>query len=95
MTKEQKLMNRPVEEETTVLMEDLVNFDQFIGLMELWRWDGITASSIVLLLEDVAGFDQAELINLVFSKMKRPVDPNATFSIHLDYVYINYDFKVS
>lgn len=94
MTKEQKLMNRPVEEETTVLMEDLVNFDQFIGLMELWRWDGITASSIVLLQEDVVDFNQEDLIKFVFSKMKMPIDPHATFRIHLDYVYINFDFKV-
>lgn len=95
MTKEEKLMKRPVDDETTVLMEDLVNFDQFIGLMELWRWDGITASSVVLLQEDVAHLDQAELINFVFSKMKMPVDPHATFRIHLEYVYINFDFKVS
>jgi hypothetical protein len=94
MTKEQKLLNRPVDKDTEVILEDLVSFDQFPGLMELWKWDNITASSIILLQEDVKGMKENEIINFVFEKMKQPVDPQTTFKISGDYVYINFGFKV-
>lgn len=49
------LMNRPIEEDTVIQMEHIVNFPalEMKALMELWTWDGITGSSVIFLATDV------------------------------------------
>ena len=94
--KAKKLLNRPIEPETTILMENIVEFKTWDieVLMELWFWDGITASSFVFLKEDIGNLSDIELIN----KIKLDFDSidlsDATIKASGDYVYVNYGFKV-
>lgn len=90
LMKKEKLLRRPVESDTQILMQDLIDFGRCIGLMELWIWEGITASSVIFLLEDVAGLSKDEQIDLAFGKTPR--DPKTTYQVNGDYVYINYGF---
>ena len=94
MTDLKRLLNRPVEKDTRILMEDLVDFGEFQGLMELWVWDGITGSTIILLEYDVSRFSNEDLLGLLFDRMKQPKDPQTTLSRTGEFVYVNYGFKV-
>lgn len=90
--KEEKLRARPVESDTKVLIEKIVNFGEFTALYEKWLWDGITASSIICLEEDVKDWGQEKLVAFIFEKMQLPVDPQATYSVSNGYVYVNFGF---
>lgn len=93
MNKKEKLLARPIESDTLVLNSSLVMFKEFMGLMELWSWDGITGQSIVLLTEDYQRYEPGTLLTDLFHQMKLPVDPSATVKMLGDYVFINFDFS--
>jgi hypothetical protein len=94
MTKEERLLKRPRDENTRILAEHIVDFGAFKGLMELWQWGGICATSIILLNEDVRGQDREALIASLFHALGTPVDPQVTFQHSDDYLYVNFAFKV-
>jgi len=90
--KEKKLLERPVESDTKILVKKLVNFGEFQALYEKWVWDGISASSIVCLEEDVASMSKEDLIKFIFEKMQLPVDKQTTHSVSGGYVFVNFGF---
>lgn len=92
--KKEKLLKRNIEPETRILMEDLVDFDGCVALMELWSYEGITASSIVFLEEDLEAKSDKEVVKYVFEKLKQPVDEQTTITRSDGYVYVNYGFVV-
>ena len=93
MNKKEKLLARPVESDTQILNSSLVLFKEFMGLMELWHWEGVTAQSIVLLTEDYKRYPPKAMLAELFSQMKLPLDPKATVNEVGDYVFINFDFS--
>lgn len=94
--KARKLLSRPVEADTTLLLENIVEFKKWKieALMELWSWDGITASSIVLLSEDCHGLDDDSLIKKIKEDFKSFDDSSYTISRKEDYIYINFGFLI-
>lgn len=91
--KEQKLLARPVEDDTTILAKMIVDFGDFKGLFEKWTWDGVSASSLVFLSEDVVSMDSKALIQYVFGKMQLPVDPQTTYSSRDGFTFVNFGFE--
>ena len=92
--KRKKLLERPKEEDTNILLENLVEFGDFPALMELWSLDGITASTVIFLKEDVNELKKDEIIDLVFSKIKQEKDPQTTYKEEGEYIFVNFGFKV-
>ena len=90
--KSKKLMDRPVEEDTKIIVEKLVNFGEFTALYEKWYWEGVTASSIICLEEDARKFGEEKLVEYIFKMMQLPVDPQYTYSTKNGYVYVNFGF---
>jgi len=92
--KRKMLLKRPKEEDTNILMENLVELGDFPALMELWSWDGITASTVIILKEDVKELKKDEIIDLVFLKIKQKQDPQTTYKEKGEYIFVNYGFKL-
>ncbi len=94
MDKEKKLMNRPIEEGTKILNEALVLFNETPALMELWSWEGVSATSVIFLKEDFLNKSQDQIIDFVFKSIQSVRDPKTTFKESGDYIYVNFNFKV-
>lgn len=94
MNKNQKLLERPIEQDTVILNESLVLFGEIPALMELWSWAGVTATSVIFLKEDFEGKSEDQIIDFVFKNIQAPRDPKTTFKLVGDYVYVNFDFRV-
>lgn len=93
MDSKQKLKNRPIENDTVILKEVMLEFRDFLGVFEVWQWDGISASTVVLVKSDVNHYSKEELIKTVFEQIQMPVDPKLTYSEKEDYVFINFGFN--
>ena len=91
----EKLRERPLEADTDLLMSHEVMFDDIPAIMEMWSWEGITASSVIFLKEDVKDKDENKLKAFVFEKIKQPVDPQTTIKESGDFVFISFNFKTS
>lgn len=94
MNKEQKLLERPVDEDTEILLEHIVEFKECLGLMELWRWEGIRASSIILLMEDIKDLNRDELVKSLLDQVKASPTTKMTTKENGDYFYLNFNFIV-
>jgi hypothetical protein len=55
----------PVEEDTRVLRNKETNLGQYDVLHQKWKWEAITAESIIFLDEDVADLEDEELESMV------------------------------
>jgi hypothetical protein len=94
MTKVQKLLSRPLDSETDMIMEHIVEVEGIQALMEIWSWEGVMASSMVFLREDVSHLNQEQLVELVFRGINQQIDSQITFKETLEHVFVNYNFKV-
>ncbi len=94
MNKKEKLLLRPVDSETRILNTSLVQFKEFVALMERWSWDGFTGQSVVLLSEDYKLQAPSQVLVDLFSQMRIPQDPKTTVKEIGEYVFINFDFSV-
>lgn len=87
-----KFKNVPVDADTTVLMRNEVKIGDYDALMELWVYDGITASSAIFCKEDVAHLTDAAIIALIQQTFNTE---NVTLSRHTGaFVFANYGFTV-
>lgn len=91
--KYKRLKERPVEEDTKIIVEKLVDLGEFMALYEKWFWEGVTASSIICLEEDAMKFGEKKLVEYIFKMMQLPVDPKYTYSTKNGYVYVNFGFE--
>jgi hypothetical protein len=94
-TKVLLLLNRPIEEDTTIQMEHIVDLP-ILGtkaLMELWSWDGIQGSSVIFLEKDVEHLSDEELIAKASEDLSALKEGEYTIKRVKDYVYINFNFK--
>ncbi|MCO4755408.1 MAG: hypothetical protein KC478_13075 [Bacteriovoracaceae bacterium] len=93
--KTKKLLSRPIEEDTTIEMEHIVEFKALgcEALMELWNWDGISASSVIFLKEDVGKYGDEKLLELASIDLPSLKEGRTTFKRVGDYIYINFGFK--
>jgi hypothetical protein len=89
------LLARPIEDDTNILSQALIQFEECLGLFEVWSYDGITASSVIVLQADIAHLDQATLIKSLFRKMQFEFDQKHTTSVVGDYFFLNFNFEIN
>ena len=94
-TKVMLLFKRPIEEDTQIHMEHIVDFPALgtKALMELWYWDGIQGSSVVFLEKDVEHLSDEELVAKASEDLSALKEGQHTIKRVKDYVYINFNFK--
>ena len=90
----QKLLSRPIEEETIIINQNFIQFEECLGLFENWSWDGVSACSVVLLAADVPQSNENEFIESLFRQMQFPVDKNLTKSTSGEHWFLNFNFEI-
>lgn len=56
-----KFNNIPVEDDTTILLEQAAKFGNYDIWYQKWKWEGINAESIIFLTNDINTLDDNEI----------------------------------
>lgn len=88
-----KLLSRPVDEGTIILEQSFLKFEECEALFEKWRWEGITACSVILLSTDVPLTNEKEFIEKLFQQMQLEVDKKLTTSRNGEFYFLNFNFS--
>ena len=69
---EEIFKNRPVEADTVVLGTAYAEYDGIPVMIENWKWDGITASSCIVLLDKLreAGMKPKAFVKILKDKLE-------------------------
>lgn len=83
---------RDVDDDTRILAERYSKIDGVPVLHELWVWDGVTASSLVIPKQYLPSLAEADVLALLRQEFE--VTGGYTFVNHADshFVYVNYNF---
>jgi hypothetical protein len=84
----------PTEKDTTVLFRHEVKFGDYDVLYEKWKWDGITAESIVFDNDDIAGLSDDKIKS--DAKSSPMVESGSDVTIKRSdtgYTFANFNFK--
>jgi len=58
-----KFDNVPVDADTNITSQEVIDFDGYTALFQRWNWDGISAESLIFINDDIAsiGIDDLEI----------------------------------
>jgi hypothetical protein len=90
----EKLLQRPIESETSILKQSFVKFEDQNALYEKWHWDGITASSLIFLADDLKGKNKEDFIIYCLKTMKLDETQQTTHKTVGEYYFINFGFII-
>ncbi len=75
-----KFKDVPVEKETKVISRKIIKLDTLEAQHEKWRWDGITAQSIVFAEADIKDQTEEQLIILIKANIELAENADITIS---------------
>lgn len=88
-----KFTNIPVEEDTIIKRNTLIEIEGLQALHQNWIWDGIAAESLIFIAGEVAQLDDDQFTFLALSSKLPSVDSKFTISRDREgYTYINFNF---
>lgn len=82
--------NVPLEEDTTILKNDLKKIDELPVLLQVWACDGTTACSAVIPQDLTSGITEEDLIEKLRTRLR--IDNGYTFRKNEGFVFVNYGF---
>lgn len=88
-----KFTNIPVEEDTIIKKNTLIEIEGLQALHQNWVWDGIAAESLIFIADEVTQLDDDKLTLLALAS-KLP-NEESKFTISRDregFTYINFNF---
>ena len=89
----ERLSRCPVEPDTNILLQTLHTVSGIPFAMELWTWDGVTASSMIFLSRDVEGWTDKRLVEFVAEAVHAALGTtDVTITRLPEYTFINYGF---
>lgn len=88
-----KFSDVPVEDETVILTEKHIKLDGRDALLQEWRWDGIKANSLILLIEDISDLSDTEIKSILISSGLDGAEGTSTISRSDGYVFLNFNFR--
>jgi hypothetical protein len=88
----QRLATRPIEDDTTIFVEQFHRFGKIRVLLELWKWENIIGQSAIFLLDDVEGWTDERLIAFVGEGVHADIAP-VTVKRLPDFTFVNYGFE--
>jgi hypothetical protein len=85
--------NRPIDKDTAITSSKKLKIQEFDALHENWIWDGVKASSVVLVESQLAGMKDEQLSKMVAEEIA--IGSNFTISRDRNgYCFINFGFKI-
>jgi len=90
---ENKFKNVPVEEDTRILSQKVVQLNGIDALYQSWAWDGIRASSLIFSEEDVSTMENDAILDMVKASSFPSESTAYTFKrMECGFVFVNFDF---
>ncbi len=87
-----RLSARPIEDDTTIFLQQFHRFGKIPVLLELWGWDHIVGQSAVLLSADVQEWTDERLVAFVGEGVHTDL-ASATIKRLPGFTFINYGFE--
>jgi len=87
-----KFTNIPIEEDTKIIFSSPMRWGELDIVYEKWRWDGITAESMIFLAEDVSTLDDAALKADVRNGSLVKADSQITIKRTDKFTFVNFNF---
>lgn len=82
-----------IEEDTKVLFQTTANFGEYEVLYQKWRWEGITAESIIFVTDDIAEIGDENLLEEIKASPLVQGDSQVTVSrSDAGYTFFNFNF---
>lgn len=89
----EKFAGIPVEDDTAVLVNTVMEFDGIECVFQIWVWDGIEGQSLIFQDEDVAAMDEETLKAKVRSWIRVTEESDVTFSrLGSGFTFVNFNF---
>ena len=82
-----------VDEETTLLRREAVKVGGFDAMHETWRWEAVTAESLVFVSDEVKHLSRGELEGL--AKISPFYEPGSgiTLTRGKEFTFVNFNFR--
>lgn len=87
-----RLLERPVESDTIILVAKFIRTDGIPILLERWTWDGVEGSSAVFLNQHVAGMTDADLKKFLTERAGLDLRGGVTITRGDAFVFVNFAF---
>ena len=88
-----KFRNVPIEDDTKILISVEASLGKFNVLYQKWRWEGVTAESLIFESNDVAELSDEQILNEVRSSPLLLAESKITISRSPSgYVFVNFNF---
>jgi hypothetical protein len=95
MDPDQKLLlERPIEEDTRIVITHFLRVDGIPILQEIWRFDGLWGISAVFLTQSVSGMDDAALCQFLAQQAGVHLSADTTITRGKIHTFVNYGFKI-
>jgi len=88
-----KWMNVPVEEDTSIYQQKEVSLGGIDVLWQQWSWEGITGTTVVFAVNEVKELTDEQLKELV-KPLVNDKGKQFTISHKENWVFVNFDFEV-
>ncbi|WKU20119.1 hypothetical protein [Advenella alkanexedens] len=89
-----KFANIPLDSDTTILEEKPITLEGLEAFYQKWRWDGITAESVIFASADINHLDDSELELLITRSNRFAFSSSMTVKRNPEnYTFINFNFK--
>ncbi|MEO1945164.1 MAG: hypothetical protein ABGY11_12755 [Candidatus Thioglobus sp.] len=86
--------NVPVEDDTTIISEQLACLGEYDVLYQKWCWDGITAESFIFINDDVLKLDDVRIEKIVRDSPMCDLGSGVTIKrTDLGFVFVNFNFR--
>jgi hypothetical protein len=91
-----KFKEVPIEEGTKIIFRNEAKLGEYDILYEMWRWDGITAESVIFMSEDVVNVTDNDLKSEIrMSPLLKDKDSQITLKRSSSgFTFVNFNFKV-
>jgi len=87
-----KFNNVPVEPDTRIIQQREIEIEGVPALHQTWSWDGLIGESIIFHSDDVEGFTDDEIFELINDH----TDPEGKYTVSRSdsgYTFVNFNFR--
>jgi hypothetical protein len=91
---EKLFATRKIDPGTHILETQYLQHGEYDLLIEKWRWDGITAKSLIFLSQQIKNLSNTEVEQISKNILSLPEAEKTTLSRNADFTYLNFGFIV-
>jgi hypothetical protein len=84
--------NRPLDDDTRIISSEYVKLNDLDACLEQWSWDGIKGKSVILLVSQLEGSSNEEVIAFLADHISLGGDYTISAN-NPEYIVISYGFK--